>query len=141
MCAIKRRNHNTYTSYYWQLPVAFPLSWISKRKKQNTAVSSLESAMNDLPLDASTRPGNSGCDNVPHNYASAEAVLVKAADQHPKVLQIYDYLGRIFFVDGKYLNAAIALKKSEALQPLEEKDRFTLAMAYISLHMPCAGSA
>ena len=91
--------------------------------------------MNDLPLDSTARQEIEAALKS-HNYASAEAALVHAADQHPKVPLIYDYLGRIFFVDGKYLNAAIALKKSEAIQPLEEKDRFTLAMAYISLQRP-----
>jgi hypothetical protein len=41
----------------------------------------------------------------------------------------------------KALNGAIAVKKAEALQPLDEKDRFTLAMAYVSLEAPNLGSA
>jgi tetratricopeptide (TPR) repeat protein len=103
--------------------------------EEHPAVSTLEGGLNDLPLDPSAREKIEAAVKS-HDYASAEAALVQVADQHPKVPQIYDYLGRIFFVDGKYLNAAIALKKAEALQPLEERDRFTLAMAYISLERP-----
>ena len=103
--------------------------------EEHPAVSPLEGGLNDLPLDPSARQEIEAALKS-HDYASAEATLVQVADQHPKVPQIYGYLGRIFFVDGKYLNAAIALKKAEALQPLEEKDRFTLAMAYISLERP-----
>ncbi len=103
--------------------------------QENSAASSLEGPLNDLPLDPPARQEIEAALKS-HNYASAEAALVHAADQHPKVPLIYDYLGRIFFVDGKYLNAAIALKKGDALQPLEEKDRFTLAMAYVALQRP-----
>ena len=136
MRAIKRRRAVWQYLYFVMLAASClaPAS-VHLQAEQNPAVSSLEGAMNDLPLDSTTRQEIQAAIKS-HNYASAEAVLVKAADQHPKVPQIYDYLGRIFFVDGKYLNAAIALKKSEALQPLEEKDRFTLAMAYISLQHP-----
>jgi tetratricopeptide (TPR) repeat protein len=99
------------------------------------SVSPLDAAVGDLPLDPTARHEIEAAIKA-HNYASAEAALLHAADQHPRVASIYTYLGRILFVDGKYLNSAIALKKAEALQPLEEKDRFTLAMAYVSLQRP-----
>jgi tetratricopeptide (TPR) repeat protein len=95
----------------------------------------LDSVPGDLPIDAAARQ-EIETTLKSHNYAGAEATLLHASDQHPKVASIYSYLGRIFFVDGKYLNAAVALKKAEALRPLEEKDRFTLAMAYVSLERP-----
>lgn len=42
-------------------------------------------------------------------------------------------LARVFFVDGKPLNAAVALKKAEAIAPLDDASRFTLVLAYIRL--------
>ncbi len=42
-------------------------------------------------------------------------------------------LARVFVVDGKPLNAAVALKKAEALAPLDDALRFTLVLAYIRL--------
>jgi tetratricopeptide (TPR) repeat protein len=109
--------------------------FVTPQTEELPSISSLEGGLNDLPLDPSARQKIEAALKS-HDYASAEADLVQVADQHPKVPQIYNCLGRIFFIDGKYLNAAIALKKAEALQPLEEKDRFTLAMAYISLERP-----
>jgi tetratricopeptide (TPR) repeat protein len=44
------------------------------------------------------------------------------------------FLASIFFLDGKYLNTAVALKKAEALTPLDDSSRFTLALAYIILN-------
>ena len=109
--------------------------FIPLQAEEIPALGSLEDALHELPLDPSARQ-EIGAALKSRDYTSAEAALVKVADQHPKVPQIYAYLGRLFFIDGKYLNAAIALKKAEALQPLEEKDRFTLAMAYVSLDQP-----
>jgi len=136
MCPIQRRRAVGQCLYLVLLAASclVPAS-VHLQAEQIPAVASLEAAVNDLPLDPSARQEIEAALKS-HNYASAEAVLLRAIDQHPKVPQIYDYLGRIFFVDGKYLNAAIALKKSEALQPLEERDRFTLAMTYISLQHP-----
>ena len=63
-------------------------------------------------------------------------MLLSAAGKHPDAPLLYSFLGRVFFLDHNYLNTVIAMKKAEALQPLEEKDRFTLAMAYVILHRP-----
>lgn len=42
-------------------------------------------------------------------------------------------LARVFVVDGKPLNAAVALKKAEAIAALDDPLRFTLVLAYIRL--------
>jgi tetratricopeptide (TPR) repeat protein len=42
-------------------------------------------------------------------------------------------LGGVFFLRGRPLNAAVALKKAEAIAPLDERSRFTLVMAYVAL--------
>ena len=39
----------------------------------------------------------------------------------------------MFFLRGRPLNAAVALKKAEAIGPLDERSRFTLVMAYVAL--------
>jgi len=44
------------------------------------------------------------------------------------------FAASVFFLDGEYLNTAIALKKAEALAPLDNPSRFTLALAYIILN-------
>lgn len=68
------------------------------------------------------------------NYESAEKLLVAEIDQKPKSPELLKFLGSVFFLDGKYLNTAIALKKAEALEPLDNPSRFTLALAYIILN-------
>ena len=69
-------------------------------------------------------------------YKRAEAILVEEAERDPKSLraaQLLVYAAGIFFLDGQYLNAAISWKKAEAVTPLDDASRFTLAMAYIKL--------
>ena len=71
------------------------------------------------------------------DYKQAESVLVTEAEKDPKSSRSAKLLviaGGIFFLDGQYLNSAIAWKKSEAIAPLDERSRFTLAMAYIKLN-------
>jgi len=86
--------------------------------------------LNTLPLEPAARQ-EIELSLKRHDYAGAEGTLLNAANEHPNQPLLYSYLGRLFFIDHKYLNTAIAMKKAEALQPLDEKDRFTLAMAYI----------
>ena len=70
------------------------------------------------------------------DYKKAETILVEEAERDPtsfRSAKLLEFAGGIFFVDGQYLNSAIAWKKAEAIAPLDERSRFTLAMAYIKL--------
>ena len=72
-----------------------------------------------------------------HDYPSAEMILVSEAERDPKSARgakLLSLAGGIFFLDGKYVNSAIAWKKADAIAPLDERSRFTLAMAYIKLN-------
>jgi len=66
-------------------------------------------------------------------YERAEALLLEAAEAHPQSPAVLRLLGGVFFVRGRPLNAAVALKKAEAIAPLDERSRFTLVMAYVAL--------
>ena len=68
-----------------------------------------------------------------HAYTRAERLLLAEIGRHPHSPVMLRILGGIFFLDGKYLNSAIAYKKSEAIAPLDAPSRYTLAMAYIVL--------
>jgi tetratricopeptide (TPR) repeat protein len=68
-----------------------------------------------------------------NEYAEAETLLLEAAEAEPKSAEVLRLLGGVFFVRGRYLNAAVAFKKAEALAPLDERSRFTLAMSYVTL--------
>jgi len=71
------------------------------------------------------------------DYKHAETILVEEAEHDPKstrAAKLLAFAGGIFFLDREYLNSAIAWKKAEAIAPLDDRDRFTLAMAYIKLN-------
>ena len=66
------------------------------------------------------------------DYDKAEALLVKEAEATPSS-EVLRLLGIVFLRGSRPLNAAIALKKAEAIAPLDEPSRFTLAMAYVAM--------
>lgn len=71
------------------------------------------------------------------DYKRAETILVQEAETDPKSVRaskLFVTAASIFFLDAKYLNAVIAWKKAEAIAPLDERSRFTLAMAYVKLN-------
>jgi tetratricopeptide (TPR) repeat protein len=67
------------------------------------------------------------------DYERAETLLVEAATANPRSADVLRVLGGVFFLRGRPLNAAIALKKAEALAPLDERSLFTLVMAYVAM--------
>jgi tetratricopeptide (TPR) repeat protein len=66
-------------------------------------------------------------------YDRAEALLLEAAEAQPRSAEVLRQLGGVFLARGRPLNAAVALKKAEALEPLDEPSRFTLVMSYVAL--------
>jgi len=68
------------------------------------------------------------------NYGRAEALLTGEIERQPKSPELLATVGGVFFLDGKYLNCAVAMKKAEALAPLRARERFTLVMSYIILN-------
>lgn len=73
------------------------------------------------------------------DFKKAETILIEEANRDPKSprrARLLEFAGGIFFLDGNYLNAAIAWEKAKAVAPLDEPSTFTLAMAYVKLHRP-----
>jgi Flp pilus assembly protein TadD len=71
------------------------------------------------------------------DYKRAESILVAEAQNNPNSIRTARLLvmaGGAFFLDGEYLNCAIAWKKAEAITPLDDRTRFTLAMAWVKLN-------
>ena len=71
-----------------------------------------------------------------HDFKRAETILVKESERDPKSMRsakLLEFAGGIFFLDGEYLDSIIAWKKADALAPLADSNRFTLAMAYVKL--------
>ncbi len=74
-----------------------------------------------------------------HNYIAAEKLLLKELEPDqtsPRATHLLAYLGSIYFLNHDYLNAAVAWKKSDALQPLDPSLQFSLAMAYVQIGHP-----
>jgi tetratricopeptide (TPR) repeat protein len=67
-------------------------------------------------------------------FDDAEQLLVEKIEQGAPAPRLLTFLAGVFFQDGKYLNAAIALKKAEAIEPLAENDRFLLVLTYVTLN-------
>lgn len=86
----------------------------------------------EIPVDATTRKLIDEAIKQ-RDLLSAENQLVKLIEQNSKSPQLLALLGRVFFMDGKYLNAAVAFKKAEKITPLKEDDQFTVAMSFVIL--------
>jgi tetratricopeptide (TPR) repeat protein len=67
------------------------------------------------------------------DYDQAEALLLEAVERAPRSPELLRLLGSVRFLSGKALGAAVALKKAEAIAPLDERSRFTLAMSYVAM--------
>ena len=105
-------------------------------QQENPAPSSAPRDLSDLELSRELRLQLEEAVSR-HEYKQAEAILVKEAERDPNSVRASKLLvtaAGVFFLDGQYLNAAIAWKKAEAIAPLDDRSRFTLAMAYIELH-------
>lgn len=71
------------------------------------------------------------------DYKRAESILVDEAERAPNSIRTAKLLalaGGIFFLDGEFQNSVIAWKKAETITPLDDRSRFTLAMAEIKLN-------
>lgn len=105
-------------------------------QRENPALSSAPRDLSDLQISGELRLRLEEAMNR-HEYKQAEAILVKEVERDPTSMRAAKLLvtaAGVFFLDGQYLNAAIAWKKAEAIAPLDDRSRFTLAMAYIELH-------
>jgi len=67
------------------------------------------------------------------NYERAEQLLADAIARQPASQSLLTQIAGVFMLDRKPLNAAIALKKAEALGPLDNPTRLQLAFAYIAM--------
>jgi tetratricopeptide (TPR) repeat protein len=104
-------------------------------QQEESPVRVAPSETSDLPLDPVRRLEFEKAMRE-RDYKRAETILVKEAERDPKSSRAAKLLakaGGIFFLDGQYLNAAIAYKKADTIAPLDERGRFTMAMSYVKL--------
>jgi tetratricopeptide (TPR) repeat protein len=108
-------------------------AWAAQAIQELTPADPGPVTLQNAPLDPARR-GTLEAAIKSRDYTRAETLLLEDIGRNPKSPQLLTLLGSIFFMDGKYLNAAIAMKKAEALNPLDDRSRFTLAMSYVTLN-------
>jgi tetratricopeptide (TPR) repeat protein len=87
----------------------------------------------DAALPAEFRGGELESALRSQAWPRAEELLVGAIEKEPRSAALLKVLAGVFMAERKPLNAAIAIKKAEAIEPLDNRTRFSLVLAYISL--------
>jgi tetratricopeptide (TPR) repeat protein len=86
----------------------------------------------DLPADY--RDTEIGRAIGAQDWPRAEQLLAAEVERQPKeAAALLRVLAGVFLADRKPLNAAVAIKKAEKLGPLDDRTRFALVLAYVSL--------
>lgn len=67
------------------------------------------------------------------DWPRAEQLLAEAIERAPRSTDLLKQIAGVFLADRRPLNAAIALKKAEALAPLDVESRFRLVLAYVAM--------
>jgi tetratricopeptide (TPR) repeat protein len=67
------------------------------------------------------------------DWDRAERLLADEIGRQPRSRDLLVLIARVFFLDGKPLNTAVALKKAQGIEPLDRDLRFMLALAYVRL--------
>lgn len=94
---------------------------------------SIEQEISALPSVRSGPAGELDRALAAKDYERAERLLAEAIARQPSSRQLLMQIANVFMMDRKPLNAAIALKKAEALGPFDNDARLQLALAYISM--------
>jgi tetratricopeptide (TPR) repeat protein len=103
---------------------------IERRERIPLAISEIPAATSalsgsrDPAIDAAIRA---------RNWPDAEQRLASAIERDPNARDLLVLIARVFILDGKPLNAAVALKKADAIRPLDRDLQFALELAYVRL--------
>jgi tetratricopeptide (TPR) repeat protein len=102
---------------------------------QAPSMSALEREISEGPPAAAVSVASSELQQAlaSKNYERAEQLLADAIARQPASQSLLTQIASVFMLDRKPLNAAIALKKAEALGPLDNPTRLQLALAYIAM--------
>jgi tetratricopeptide (TPR) repeat protein len=98
--------------------------------------SSLSRQLSDLQMEPARQAEMESAIHA-RDYAAAEKILLEEVARDPKSprsAKLLAIAAGVFFLDGQYANAVIAWKKAEAIAALDDRSRFTLAMACIKLN-------
>ena len=126
------------TSMWLSVPLMFFI-WAppcaAAQRPQAPTMSTLEQEISAPPAPRTVAPATSEIDKAlaARDYERAERLLANAIARQPSSRQLLIQIAGVFMTDRKPLNAAIALKKADAISPLENDARLQLALAYIAM--------
>jgi len=133
---VRRRQWIILLAVVFPSPLLPVYAQLSVLQQEEPTTSNLSRQLSNLQLDPE-RLGNLERAIRAREYKTAEKILVEEAErdqESPRSAKLLAIAGGIFFLDGQYLEAAIAWKRAEAIVPLDDRNRFTLAMAYVKLN-------
>src|SRR5579859_2252950 len=138
MSSYSRTTKRASTLILWALLTLWfsPLSAQRTPAPEDLPVQGTPGSLTGLQLEPSRSADLEGALSR-HDYKRAETILLDEAQRDPRsarTAKIYTLMGHILFLDGQYLNSAIAWKKAEAIASLDDPTRFSLAMAYLRLN-------
>ena len=93
----------------------------------------IESLASWIPPASSAGPTDLDRALAARDWPRAQALLAQAIEREPRSIALLKQIAGVFLADRKPLNAAIALKKAEALSPLDPESRFRLVLAYVAM--------
>ena len=97
------------------------------------AIEALAGVAHPRPAPASAGRGELERALAAKDWPRAEQLLAQAIERSPRSAALLKQIAGVFLADRRPLNAAIALKKAEALAPLDPESRFRLVLAYVAL--------
>ncbi len=133
---VRRRKWSIFLAVVLPSPLLSVYAQLSVLQQEEPTTTNFSRQLSNLQLDPE-RLGNLERAIRAREYKTAEKILVEEAERDPRSprsAKLLAIAGGIFFLDGQYLEAAIAWKKAEAIVPLDDRNRFTLAMAYVRLN-------
>ena len=122
---------STYLAVTLMLPGLSPTFAAAQRP----TLPPFEQEISALPPAMKVAPATSALEAAlaARDYERAARLLNDAIARQPKSRELLTQIASVFILDRKPLNAAIALKKAEALGPLDNHARLQLALAYIGM--------
>ena len=97
------------------------------------AIEALAGVAHPRPAPASPGAGELERALAAQDWPRAEQLLAQAIERSPRSTALLKQIAGVFLADRRPLNAAIALKKAEALAPLDPESRFRLVLAYVAM--------
>ena len=113
--------------------LAVPATAGAQEPPPRAAIEALAGVAHPRPAPASAGAGELERALAAKDWPRAEQLLAQAIERSPRSAALLKQIAGVFLADRRPLNAAIALKKAEALAPLDPESRFRLVLAYVAM--------